>query len=72
MDTLTKARDDFYEKRRSDSLPLAVADVVTVLAGERRGAVADVISFESLPPEPKFADGSSEVVTEQLAVREAL
>lgn len=66
MDTLAKARDDFYEKRRSESLPLAVADDVTVMRGRQSGAVAAVISLESLPPNPKYlieyADGSDEIV----------
>ena len=47
MDALAEARNDFYEKRRSESLPLAVGDVVTVSAGDRRGSVANVISLEA-------------------------
>jgi hypothetical protein len=66
MDTLTEARNAFYEKKPTELLPLVVADVVTVKSGSRSGTSADVIALESLPPDPKylieFSDGSSAVV----------
>ncbi len=58
-------RQAFYEGKRSEALPLVVNDMVTVIGGARRGAVASVISPEAPHPEQKYLveyeDGSSEV-----------
>jgi hypothetical protein len=66
MSPLTEARKAFYEGKRTESLPLAVTDVVIVKCGKKVGATAAAISLESLPPNPKYLveydDGSSEVV----------
>jgi hypothetical protein len=58
--------DAFYEGRRSESLPLAVNDVVTVTWGKRVGVRAWVISLRTIHPEPsylvEYEEGSDEVV----------
>ena len=63
---LDDARDAFYEAKRTEILPLAVNDVVTVRKGRKSGARAWVISLESLPPESKYLidyeDGSDEII----------
>ena len=63
---LDEARDAFYEAQRTDLLPLAVNDVVTVREGIKCEARAWVISIESLPPEARYLveydDGSEEIV----------
>ena len=63
---LGDARDAFYEAKRTEMLPLAVNDVVTVREGTKSGARASVISLESLPPEAKYLveyeDGSDQIV----------
>ena len=64
--TLDEARDAFYETKRSEHLPLAVNDVVTVKEGRKSDSRARVISHEALAPEPKYLveydDGSDEIV----------
>jgi hypothetical protein len=63
---LDEARDAFFEARRTESLPLAYNDIVTVTEGSRRGDRAWVISLESLPPQAtyliEFEHGSDEIV----------
>ena len=64
---LTEAtRDAFYEGRRTEALPLAVNDIVTVQEGRKSGAIAWVISIEAAEPTPKYLieyeDGSDEIV----------
>jgi hypothetical protein len=59
-------RDAFYRGIRSEELPLAVNDVVTVTVGSNGGQIASVISPEEGPPEAKylveFTDGSGEII----------
>ncbi|MFT3781051.1 MAG: hypothetical protein QM790_03480 [Nibricoccus sp.] len=60
------AREAFYEARRTDELPLAVNDVVTVKEGRKVGARAWTIALEFVTPEPKYLieyeDGSDEII----------
>ena len=67
------AQEAFYEGKRSDALPLAVNDVVTVKAGDKSGAPAWVISLEEEAPEPKYLveyeDGSDEILPLGILVR---
>jgi hypothetical protein len=58
-------RQAFYEGKRSQELPLVINDAVTVIAGNRIGAGASVISPEAAQPDARYlieyADGTSEV-----------
>lgn len=60
-------REAFYEGKRTVSLPLAVNDVVTVVAGRKPGVKACVISLVNVQPSPSYLveygdDGSDEIV----------
>lgn len=60
------AYDDFYEARRTPTLPLAYNDVVSVTYGDRVNSRAWVISLEEESPVPvyfvEFDDGSDAMV----------
>ena len=55
----------FEEGQRSEALPLVLSDIVRVIAGERNGALAWVISpeetGESLAYRVEYGDGSEGV-----------
>jgi hypothetical protein len=55
----------FEEGQRSEALPLVMGDIVKVLAGEKKGALAWVISpeeaGESLAYRVEYGDGSEGV-----------
>jgi hypothetical protein len=57
----------FYTGKRCNALPLAVNDVVTVLAGRKPGERAWVISLHESQPGPsyliEYEDGSDETVS---------
>jgi hypothetical protein len=55
----------FEEGQRSDALPLVMSDIVRVIAGERKGALAWVVApeevGENLAYRVEFGDGSEGV-----------